>query len=214
MRLLTQKRIIKTRPFPAVPPPFPAVHVMLCTPGRGRAAPTLAGMLFTSPTPRRLIAIAWMALACLLLSSAAQAQWKWRDNRGQVHISDIPPPREIPDKDVLQRPERAVRRATPAAAASAPALPASAGQAPVDASLQEQRKRAEQEQAARTKADDQKTAAVRADNCQRARQQLATLDSGQRIARIGADGERQILDDTQRAAETQRAREAIASQCR
>jgi hypothetical protein len=56
--------------------------------------------------------------------------------------------------------------------------------------------------------------AVRADNCQRARQQLATLDSGQRIARIGADGERQILDDTQRAAETQRAREAIASQCR
>lgn len=171
-------------------------------------------MLFTSPTPRRLNAIAWMAVACLLLSSAAQAQWKWRDNRGQVHISDIPPPREIPDKDVLQRPERAVRRATPAAAASAPAVPASAGQAPVDASLQEQRKRAEQEQAARTKADDQKTAAVRADNCQRARQQLATLDSGQRIARIGADGERQILDDTQRAAETQRAREAIASQCR
>lgn len=171
-------------------------------------------MPFTSPAQRRLIAFGSMTLACLLLSTAAQAQWKWRDSRGQVHISDIPPPREVPDKDVLQRPELAVRRPAPAVAASAPATTASAAPAPVDASLQEQRKRAEQEQAARTKADEQKAAAVRADNCQRARQQLATLDSGQRIARIGADGERQILDDTQRAAETQRAREAIASQCR
>jgi hypothetical protein len=43
---------------------------------------------------------------------------------------------------------------------------------------------------------------------------LATLDSGQRIARIKADGEREILDDEARAKETRRAREAIASECR
>ena len=168
----------------------------------------------TFPTARRPLAFGCIALACLLLATAAQAQWKWRDSRGQVHISDIPPPREVPDKDVLQRPEVVVRRPAATAAASAPAGAASAMPAPVDPQLQEQRKRAEQEQAARAKADEQKAAAVRADNCQRARQQLAMLDTGQRVARIGADAAGEILDDTQRAAETQRAREAIASQCR
>lgn len=177
-------------------------------------------MLFTSCLQRRLAAFGLAAWVCLLLADAAQAQWKWRDGRGQVHISDTPPPREVPDKDVLQRPEPVQRRASAATAAASvpaalvPAASASAAQAPVDAQLQEQRKRAEQQEAARAKAEEQKAAAIRKDNCQRARQQLATLDSGQRIARIGADGEREILDDAQRAAETQRAREAISSQCR
>ena len=46
------------------------------------------------------------------------------------------------------------------------------------------------------------------------REQLATLDSGQRIARVKADGEREILDDEQRAKESRRARDVIASECR
>ena len=174
-------------------------------------------MLSNHPARRRSaasgLALLVAAIAALSLTDVANAQWKWRDSRGQVHVSDIPPPRDVPDKDVLQRPEAPVRRA-PAVAASAPAASASAAQAPVDEQLLEKRKRAEQEQAARAKADEQKAAALRNENCQRARQQLATLDSGERIARITADGGREYLDDDQRAAETRRAREAIASQCR
>ena len=169
-------------------------------------------MISHLPLHRRLAGLGLATLACLLLASPAEAQWKWRDSRGQIHISDIPPPRDIPDKDVLQRPEVSVRKpapaATVAAAASAPA------KAAVDPELEERRKRAEQEQAARAEADKQKAAAVRKDNCQRAREQLATLDSGQRIARIKADGEREILDDDARAKEAKRARDAIASECR
>lgn len=153
-------------------------------------------------------------MACLLLSTPAEAQWKWRDSRGQIHISDIPPPRDIPDKDVLQRPEVTVRKAAPAPLAVASAAASAPAKAPVDAELEERRKRTEQEQAARTEADKQKAAAVRKDNCQRAREQLATLDSGQRIARVKADGEREILDDEQRAKESRRARDVIASECR
>ena len=174
-------------------------------------------MLFTLTLHRRLAGLSLAAVACLLLSAPAEAQWKWRDNRGQIHISDIPPPRDIPDKDVLQRPEVAVRRpaAPPPAAAASGAAPGTApAKATVDPELEERRKRTELEQAARTEADKQKAAAVRKDNCQRAREQLATLDSGQRIARIKADGEREILDDEQRAKEARRARDAIASECR
>jgi hypothetical protein len=173
-------------------------------------------MLFTLTLHRRLAGLSLAAMACLLLSAPAEAQWKWRDSRGQIHISDIPPPRDVPEKDVLQRPEVAVRKPAPppVAAASVPAAAAAPAKAPVDAELEERKRKAEQDQVARAKADEQRAAAVRKDNCQRAREQLATLDSGQRIARIKADGEREILDDEARAKEARRAREAIASECR
>ena len=172
-------------------------------------------MLFHLALHRRLASLSLAAAACLLLSAPAEAQWKWRDSRGQIHISDIPPPRDVPDKDVLQRPEIVARKPAPppVAAASAAAVTAP-GKAPIDPELEERRKRTEQEQAARSKADEQKSIAIRKENCQRAREQMATLDSGQRIARIRADGEREILDDEARAKEARRAREAIASECR
>jgi Domain of unknown function (DUF4124) len=175
-------------------------------------------MPVTLPLPRRLAALSLAALACLMLASPAEAQWKWRDSRGQVHISDIPPPRDIPDKDVLQRPDLTVRKA--AAAPPAAAAPASAAavaapaKAPVDPELDERKRKAEQEQAARQKADEKKQQAARNENCQRAREQLATLDSGIRMVRTKPDGEREYLSDEQRASEAQRARTIIASDCR
>lgn len=58
--------------------------------------------------PHRILAVALplaLLLALALASSPALAQYKWKDSRGQIHISDQPPPRDIPDKDVLQRPK-------------------------------------------------------------------------------------------------------------
>jgi hypothetical protein len=163
----------------------------------------------------------WLAAAALLvLASPADAQWKWRDARGQIHISDIPPPRDVPDKDVLQRPPASTRQAqAPVQSASAAssesaasaAMPAKAG---VDPALEERRRQAQQQQAARSKAEEDKLATSRKENCQRAREHLATLDSGLRIARVKPDGQREILDDQQRAVETQRTRQAIAADCR
>ena len=210
MKLRTQKQIIRTRP--RAPRRRDALH----TPCQGGCHYT-AMMLLRLLQPPRPAAL-WLGLLALLcLVGPAEAQWKWRDSRGQVHISDIPPPRDIPDKDVLQRPEAPVRKPAPAPTPVAGASTASAalpGKAPVDPELEAKRKRTEQEQAAQAEADKKKAAAVRKDNCQRAREQLATLDSGQRIARIKADGEREILDDDQRAKEARRAREAIATECR
>jgi hypothetical protein len=56
--------------------------------------------------------------------------------------------------------------------------------------------------------------AQRAENCQRARTQVATLESGQRMARVNAKGEREVLDDKARAEELAQARDAAASNCR
>lgn len=156
----------------------------------------------------------------------ADAQWKWRDARGQVTVSDLPPPRDVPERDILQRPS-APPAARPAAASTAPA-PEAAGSAPattaarpaggIDPELEARRKAAEQEQTARQKEEQRREevrlAQQRADNCARARESLRTLESGMRMARVNEKGERIVIDDQTRAAEIERARRVVASDCR
>jgi hypothetical protein len=163
-----------------------------------------------------------LALACL--APLAQAQWVWKDARGQVHASDLPPPRDVPAKDILTRPEAAAQRkpAAAPAAASGPATGASAvavanpaaAKPRTDPELEARRKKQEQEQASRQKADDDKQAAARADNCQRARSHLATLEQGTKVVRVNDKGEREVLDDKARADEVARARQVVASDCK
>lgn len=181
---------------------------------------------------------AFVLVAATLVPTPADAQWRWRDANGRITVSDRPPPREIPDKDILSRPNTPAARpqrpggapaadaaaaaegaaSAPAAAASAPVAAASAAASGAAGGLQAEvearRKRAQQEQAARAKAEEEKAAALRAENCRRARQHVATLESGIRIARVNERGEREVLDDRARADEMRTARSVIASDCR
>lgn len=159
----------------------------------------------------------WLATALVLVILPAHAQWKWKDRNGQTHVSDLPPPRDIPEKDVLQRPAEPVRRAgaaAPAASAASNAVATAETRPRVDPALEARRQKAEQEQKARAKAEEDRVATQRAENCQRARQHLAGLESGMRVARLNDKGEREILDDKGRADEVQRTRQVIASECR
>ncbi|MBK1615596.1 DUF4124 domain-containing protein [Rubrivivax gelatinosus] len=149
--------------------------------------------------------------ACLLaVAGAVQAQWIWRDRNGQITASDLPPPREVADKDILQRPASARRAAPPPAAASAASAPARPA---VEPELEQRRRAADQEQQSKAKAEQERVAQAKAENCRRARSHLAGLQSGQRIARLNDKGEREILDDKGRAEESRRAEEIIASDC-
>jgi hypothetical protein len=162
-----------------------------------------------------VFAVALAVGSCL--ATPAAAQWMWRDAKGQMHASDLPPPREVPEKDIVQRP-RGLRSAPPApapASASAPNAAASAPAKPaVDPGLEARRKRDEEEQLAQRKKEEERVAALRAENCARARAHLRSLEDGMRLARVNEKGEREVLDDEQRAAETQRARNVIATECR
>ncbi len=151
--------------------------------------------------------------------SPAQAQWKWRDKDGRITVSDRPPPRDVPERDILGKPAAESRRVLPVQATASAASGAEAGvsAAPPSAmerEVQARKKAAEQEQAAKAKAEEEKLAAQRAENCRGARGHLAALESGQRIARTNEKGEREVLDDKGRADEMRRAREIVASDCR
>ena len=163
--------------------------------------------------PRTLPWVALLAFA--LLAMPAQAQWTWRDKTGQVNASDRPPPRDVPDKDIITRPVPDLRRAPPASASAASGAAAASAPATVlERELQARKRAAEQEQAAKAKAEEERNAAQRAENCRNARSQIAALEGGQRIARMNAQGEREVLDDRGRADEQRRARDAMAANCK
>jgi hypothetical protein len=165
-----------------------------------------------------------ITLIGLVLAASAQAQWKWRDAKGNVQYSDRPPPPGTLDKDILQRPAAASRNVvvvpvTPvgqaASAASAPA-PRPAASAPTKAE-QEAAARQKQEQdrdAAKQKEEERRLAAQRRENCSRAQAGLRDLQSGTRITRTNEKGERVFMDEAQIAAEVARARDVVSSECR
>jgi hypothetical protein len=170
-------------------------------------------MRITPLPPLRTMLVVALLVATWL---PAQAQWVWRDKDGRVTASDLPPPREVGDKDILQRPEQVQRKvAAPAPAASgAAAAPAAPAKPPVDPKLEAKRREASAAEQAKQRVEDEKLSQQRADNCRRARGHLAALETGQRIARMNDKGEREILDDKGRADEMRRANEVIASDCR
>ncbi|TXI21893.1 MAG: DUF4124 domain-containing protein [Roseateles sp.] len=158
-------------------------------------------------------------LTCALVGTA-HAQWKWRDARGNLQYSDLPPPAGTPEKDILQRPASATRLIVVAppgsgasAAASAPARVASGpSKAEQDAAAREQQQ--QKQQAARQKEEEQRLAAQRRDNCARAQASMRDLQSGIRLTRTNEQGERVFLDDSQRQAELERTRQLLTSECR
>lgn len=162
---------------------------------------------------RRSLAVLTFALLGATLALPAAAQWKWRGANGQIQYSDLPPPPGVADRDILQRPSGSSMRAAPVA------LAASAASAPLlspkttDPELEAKRKKTEQEDAAKAKAEEQRMAAAKAENCKRARDQIRTLDSGMRMARVNEKGEREILDEKMREEEMKRARDVANADC-
>jgi Domain of unknown function (DUF4124) len=162
-------------------------------------------------------------LAASLISLPATAQWKWRDKGGHVQYSDLPPPPGTPESDVLARPSASMRRGMTSATVAAEAAPASsaaatgAASAPrsSDPELEAKRKKAEAEATAKNKAEQERVAALKLDNCSRARAQMATLKSGIRLATTNAKtGEREFMDDKQRADEQRRVQDVISNDCK
>lgn len=170
-----------------------------------------------------------LSLAAGLLAFAAagadaQTLWKWRDASGQMHISDTPPPAGTPVKNIVSGPPAGTPPSpvvtTPSSSSTTTtttADPAAAAASAGETVLDKKKKAADKERADKEKADraavDAKNATIRKDNCTRAQASLAGLQSGQRIARINANGEREVLDDAGRAEEIKRTQDVVSSNC-
>jgi hypothetical protein len=165
----------------------------------------------------RLVALGGLLVLAAVWAQPAAAQWVWRDAQRQMHSSDLPPPKDIPDRDIISRPSARPAASAPAVTAPvatpAAAAPASSASSPLQAEVEARRAKAEQEAKLKRDEEAKAQAAARSENCRNARRELAALDSGQRMVRLNDKGEREYLDDKARAESTQRARSVISSDC-
>lgn len=164
--------------------------------------------------PRILVLVLTLAFA----ASASAQLYRWVDKDGKVRYGDTPP------SGVETRTLGSPPRATPPAAGD----DATKDDAAKDDAAKDARKGpltpAEQEQAFRKRQTDARKAQEKEElarkdseakqaNCARARESLANYESGQRVSRTNAQGERYYLDDDTRAAEAVKARQAVSEWC-
>lgn len=154
-----------------------------------------------------------LALIVCSVPLLAAAQWQWVDKSGHKVFSDQAPPPDVTPDRILKRP--GMRASAAAEAASAPAATAAEAPKPTgkDKELEARKKAADAASAAKKKDQEEQVAQARADNCTRAKAAKATFDSGVRIVRNNEKGEREVLDDDQRAAEVKRLETLIARDC-
>jgi hypothetical protein len=176
----------------------------------------------------RMIWTAFGAAVLLVSSAAAQAQaYKWKDANGRIVYSDQAPPRGTPAANILKAPKGfaappaaepptgAAAATDPAGAKPAAATPAAAApKAPMSTAEREADFRKRQAESRKKTQDEEKKAAEesqRQAQCNSLKQNLASLESGQRISRTDSNGERVFIDDAERARDIQKARQDLAA---
>ena len=177
-------------------------------------------------------------VAALATGAVAHAQWKWRDDNGQINDSDQPPPKGVPASRILSSVEpRAGATPTPLpssasaplggipsvnatapradAAAKADAAPRAdaASKSPADRALEAKLREKERELADRKREEEEQKVAARARACEAMRADMRTLESGIRIARVNPQGEREFLSDDERSQRIEALRRDMRTLC-
>ncbi len=170
---------------------------------------------------RAALSLIFAAVALLAPLGDAHAQYKWRDAQGHITMSDRPPPSSVPARDVLERPapQDVNARAQAVGAAQNESSKPNAAVAKAETRSKESApsavpSKAEVEAGNQRKEMEEKNASAARDNCARARRSIATFDSGMRVATVNAAGEREVMEDKQRAAEVARLQEIANSNCK
>ena len=161
--------------------------------------------LLLRPTLPGLSTFAAALLFCC--AGLAQAQFVWVGPNGTRVYSDQPPPPGTPAAKILKAPGRAApEQASPDTSPPAEGEPAKP-KAPTLAEREaDYRKRAKASEEADNKAQaEARQAAAQAEYCAGLRKHQRMVESGIRIADVGADGQKRYLSDAERAAASERA---------
>lgn len=205
-----------------------------------RALLLRSALLAAVPRTSGRLAAAAIATAVAVLAAGiadeASAQYQWLDDHGRMVYSDRAPPTSVPPARILRAPEvrpveppkpagdtvagRGGQPAKPGApgvrAATGGALASAAPAAPVSAADREMayRKRlAEQAEAEKKAAAENARKVALARACEDARGNVRLLESGQRVTRINASGEREFLSDRERDERLATARRNLGQNC-
>jgi hypothetical protein len=157
------------------------------------------------------------ALGITLTAAFAPAHaqtYQWKDSSGRTIISDTPQPGAAAKAARTlggQQPSIAKEEKPAEKSAQAPKTTA-------EKDLEFKKRQMETKEKGEKDAKEQKAAADKLENCERARRNLAALESNQPFASLNEKGdekgERQAMDDAQREQETNRARQFLTESCK
>ena len=155
----------------------------------------------------------FFTLAVAFAAAAFAQQYKWVDQNGRTQYGDTPPAgvKATP----LRAPPASVSAPAPADKAAAKDAKG-APKGPLTPAEQEAEFRKRQQEAQKSREKDEKTAQeqeAKRINCANAQEKIRVLESGQRVARTDAKGERSFLEDDQRAGEIAKARKSASEWC-
>ena len=157
------------------------------------------------------------ALFCASTAAAVSAHaqtYQWKDSSGRTVISDTPPPGSARDSRGIGLSPPPSSSAPKADAAKTDAAKADAPKSTAEKDM-EFRKRQQEAREKADKAEKEATAAAqKRDNCERARNQLSKLESGNHrmVVPDGKGGETFVEGDV-KDSEMERARKIIADSC-
>jgi hypothetical protein len=156
-----------------------------------------------------------LVLASTTAVISAQAEtYQWKDSNGQTVVSDIPPPASAKGRRSIGGVKPAVvSEAIPEKPTDAPKA-ADAPKSTAEKDLDFKKRQQEAKEKADKQAKEQTVEAEKRDNCERARRNLAALESNQPLAAADDSGERKVMDTTQREQEMERARKIMADSCK
>lgn len=146
--------------------------------------------------------------ALLAAAALAQAQYAWIDDKGLKQYSDRPPEPALPAARILKAPGLAPRQETDAGEQAR--QPPGAAPTTAEREAAFRKRKAEQAALARTADDEARRRAERDSNCARQRQHLQLLESGIRIGTVNQQGERDFINDAERAGQIAQIRRALA----
>jgi hypothetical protein len=161
---------------------------------------------------RRVTALIAVLLAGAYVGAAA-AQWAWKEDSGRVVYSDRPPPASVKSSQILRQPAHAAAAQGAPGAAGGDNAAASGPKTLAEREMEFRKRQQERADAERKAQEDQQKTAAKAADCERAKGYMRSLEDGVRIARTDAAGNREILDDAQRAAEMERTRKSLQQLC-
>ena len=157
-------------------------------------------------------------------STPSEAQWAWKDGNGRLVYSDRPPPSDVKPASIVRQPTQQMLpnplvgsvddASKPSDAKSPDAKGApNAPKTIAERDMEFRKRQQERVESDRKVAEEQKKSAAKTAECERARGYMKTLEDGVRITKTDAAGNREFLDDAQRAAEADRTRKIIQSTC-
>jgi hypothetical protein len=157
-----------------------------------------------------------LTLVAVIYAGSAAAQWAWKEENGRVVYSDRPPPANVKIQILRQPANSTVTSDSQPAAGGDAAKGADKGgpKSLAERDMEFRKRQQERADAERKAQEDQQKSAARAADCERARGYMRSLEDGVRIARTDSAGNREFLDDSQRAAEMERTRKTIDAVCK